>query len=101
VDDVTMRYFHRTSRSPANVLEAAKAFFGSRMAPAEESPRRRAYASSLGKLVISARAEGGHYTLVEVRTDQVGESELDRLAKRFLAEVHRQAEPTHEVRGAY
>jgi len=25
-----------------------------------------------------------------VSTDQVGESELDRLAKRFLAEVHKQ-----------
>jgi hypothetical protein len=39
--------------------------------------------------------------LVEVSTDQVGESELDRLAKRFLAEVHKQVEPTHELRGAY
>jgi len=31
----------------------------------------------------------------------VGESELDRLAKRFLAEVHRLVEPTHVMRGAY
>lgn len=99
--DVTVRYFHRTSASPGKVLEAAKTFFGSRMAPAEESPRRRAYTGALGKITISARAEGGHYTYVEVSTDQVGEAELDRLAKRFLAEVHRQVEPTHEVRGAY
>ena len=96
-----MRYFHRTSLSPKQVLEAAKAFFGSRMAPAEESPRRRAYTGALGKITITARAEGGHYTYVEVSTDQVGESELDRLAKRFLAEVHKQVEPTHELRGAY
>jgi len=96
-----MRYFHRTSASPEQVLEAAKSFFGPRMAPAEESPRRRAYTGALGKVTISARAEGGHYTYVEVSTDQVGESELDRLAKRFLAEVHKQVEPTHELRGTY
>jgi hypothetical protein len=52
-------------------------------------------------VTIAARAEGGHYTWAEVATDQVGESELDRLAKRFLAELHRQAEPSHELRGAY
>lgn len=96
-----MNYFHRTSLSPEHVLAAAKAFFGPRMTPAEESPRRRAYAGTLGKVAISARAEGGHYTFVEVGTDQVGESELDKLAKRFLAELHKQVEPTHEVRGAY
>lgn len=96
-----MKYFHRTTLAPEQVLAAAKAYFGTRMAPAEESPRRRAYASALGKITISARAEGGHYTFVEVGTDQVGESELDRVAKRFLAELHKQVEPTHEVRGAY
>jgi len=96
-----MKYFHRTSLSPERVLESAKEFFGSRMAPAEESARRRAYAGALGKVTITARAEGGHYTFVEVSTDQVGESELDKLAKRFLAEVHQRVEPTHEVRGAY
>jgi hypothetical protein len=97
----SVKYFHRTSLPPQQVLDAAKAFFGPRMTPAEESPRRRAYAGPLGKVRVSARAEGGHYTFVEVSTDQVGESELDRLAKRFLAEVHRQVEPTHEIRGAY
>lgn len=96
-----MKYFHRTSAAPERVLEAAKTFFGSRLAPAEESPQRRVFTGAIGKVTVSARAEGGHYTFVEVGTDQVGESELDRLAKRFLAEVHRMAEPTHEVRGAY
>ena len=96
-----MRYFHRTTLSPDEVLAQAKAFFGPRLAPAEESPRRRTWAGALGKVTASARAEGGHYTLVEVSTDQVGESELDRLAKRFLGEVHRQVEPGHELRGAY
>jgi hypothetical protein len=87
--------------SPDDVLAQARAFFGARLAPADEAPRRRTYAGALGKVTIGARAEGGHYTLVEVGTDQVGESELDRLAKRFLAEVHKQVEPGHDLRGAY
>jgi hypothetical protein len=96
-----VRYFHRTTLSPDEVLTYAKTFFGTRLAPADEAARRRTYAGSLGRVTITARAEGGHYTFVEVATDQVGESELDRLAKRFLAELHRQAEPSHELRGAY
>jgi hypothetical protein len=96
-----MKYFHRTSATPEQVLDAAKTFFGGRLTPAEESPRRRVYSGTLGRIAISARAEGGHYTFVEVATDQVGESELDKLAKRFLAEVHRVVEPSHVMRGAY
>jgi hypothetical protein len=96
-----MRYFHRTTLSPDQALDAAKAYFGARMMPAEEAPRRRVYTSTLGRVTIAARAEGGHYTFVEISTDQVGEAELDRLAKRFLAELHQRAEPAHEVRGAY
>ncbi|MGH7607280.1 MAG: hypothetical protein ACREME_08075 [Gemmatimonadales bacterium] len=99
MDDV--KYFHRTSATPQQVLDAAKTFFGGRLTPAEESRRRRVYHGTLGRITISARAEGGHYTLVEVTTDQVGESELDRLGKRYLAEVHRLVEPAHVVRGAY
>jgi hypothetical protein len=96
-----MRYFHRTSLSPDSVLEAARRYFGARLAPSEEAPRRLSYSGAIGKIAVSARAEGGHYTFIDVQTDQMGESELDRLAKRFLAEVHQQAEPAHEVRGAY
>jgi hypothetical protein len=96
-----MRYFHRTSLSPDAVLEAAKRYFGTRLAPSEEAPRRLSYSGAIGRIAVSVRAEGGHYTLVDVRTDQMGESELDRHAKRFLAEVHQQVEPAHEVRGAY
>jgi hypothetical protein len=96
-----MRYFHRTSLPPGEVLSAAKSYFGARLAPSEESERRLAFRGALGKVTISARAEGGHYTFIDVQTDQVGESELDKVAKRFLAEVHRRVEPAHEVRGAY
>jgi hypothetical protein len=96
-----MKYFHRTAVPPDRVLVLAAEYFGGRMTPAEEAPRRRAYSGPTGKVTISARPEGGHYTLVEVSTDQVGESELDKFAKRFLAVVHRAQEPTHDVRGAY
>jgi len=96
-----VKYFHRTSASPGQVLDRAKAFFGSRLTPAEESPRRLVYRGAVGTVSVTARAEGGHYTLVEVATDQMGESEVDKLAKRFLAEVHRLVEPAYEVRGAY
>ena len=96
-----MRYFHRTSASPSEVLEAAQRYFGSRLSPAEEGARRRAWRGATGHVTVAVRAEGGHYTLVEVLTDQVGESEMDKVAKRFLAEVHRLVEPTHDVRGAY
>ncbi|MGH7537413.1 MAG: hypothetical protein ACREMF_02150 [Gemmatimonadales bacterium] len=96
-----MRYFHRTSSTPEQVLAAAKGYFGARLSPSEEASRRLGYRGSIGKVTISARAEGGHYTSIDVETDQMGESEIDRLAKRFLAEVHRMAEPTHELRGAY
>ena len=96
-----MKYFHRTTLSPDAVVAAAKAYFGARLAPAEESARRVGYSGTLGKVAIGVKADGGHYTFVEAETDQVGESELDKLTKRFLAELHRRAEPTHEVRGAY
>ena len=96
-----MRYFHRTTLSPADVLSAARDYFGARLAPSEESPRRLGYRGTLGKVTVSARAEGGHYTFIDILTDQVGESEIDKLAKRFLAEVHRKVEPAHELRGAY
>jgi hypothetical protein len=83
------------------VLERAGTFFGSRLAPAEERPDRLRFAGSLGQVQVSARPEGGHYTLVTVETNQPGESELDRLAKRFLTLVHAAADPDHVVRGAY
>jgi hypothetical protein len=38
---------------------------------------------------------------VTVATDQVGESEADKLAKRFLTLLHADAEPGHRPVGAY
>ena len=96
-----MKYFHRTSVSPDAVVARAAAYFGARLATTEEGPRLRRFAGPLGALTVRVQAEGGHYTRVEVATNQPGESELDRLAKRFLGEVHTMAEPAHALRGAY
>jgi len=96
-----MKYFHRTHQAPATVLAQAAKFFGVRLAPTEETPSRRRFGGAIGHVSITAAAEGGHYTLVTVETDQPGESEVDRLAKRFLTLVHAAADPGHVVRGAY
>jgi len=97
-----MKYFHRTTHaSPEEVLAQAAEFFGPRLTPVQEEPRRRTYAGAIGKISVTAQAEGGHYTLVTVETDQVGESEADRLAKRFLTVAHAATHPAHRSIGAY
>ena len=72
-----------------------------RSAPAGAAARSQSYGGTMGKVTIDVAAEGGHYTRVTVTTDQMGESEIDKLAKRFLGLVHREVEPAHVVRGAY
>jgi len=96
-----MKYFHRTHLDPDAVMAQANRFFGARLAPAEETPRRRRYSGTVGQVSVIAHPEGGHYILVTVETNQPGESEADRLAKRFLTELHHTADPVHQVRGAY
>ncbi len=96
-----MKYFHRTAITSDEAIQAAAGFFGARLSPMEEGARRRRYSSPIGQLTVTVRAEGGHYTLITVETNQPGESELDRLAKRFLSEVHTLVHAEHVVRGAY
>jgi hypothetical protein len=96
-----MKYFHRTNIDSDQVLDSARRFFRSSLALVEEQPRRVVFAGTIGRIGVTLQAEGGHYTLVTVETDQVGESEADKLAKRFLTMVHTLAEPTHRPIGAY
>jgi hypothetical protein len=96
-----MRYSHRTPLSIDAVLAAADAFFGQRLQTVATERRHRAYRHPGGGITVDVRVEGGHYTHVTVATDQVGESEVDRLAKRFLGTVHTKADPRHTLRGAY
>jgi hypothetical protein len=96
-----MQYFHRTSLSPDAVVEEADRFFGAQLSIELAEVRLRKYQGSIGEIAVKIEAEGGHYTLVTIKTDQVGESEADKLSKRFLGVVHQRAEPEHEIRGAY
>jgi hypothetical protein len=67
----------------------------------EESARRRRFSGTIGQVTLTVQAEGGHYTLVTVETNQVGESEADKLAKRFLTELHTLEHGSHRPIGAY
>jgi hypothetical protein len=96
-----MKYFHRTSVPPDQALAAAARFFGATLASTAEQPRRRRFTGTIGRIGVTAQAEGGHYTLITVETDQVGESEADKLAKRFLTLLHTLAHPDHRPIGAY
>ena len=96
-----MRYFHRTSLSPDAVLEEADRFFGAHFAIAATEERVRTFHAAIGEITIKVEAEGGHYTMIIVKTDQVGESEADKIAKRFLGVVHKRVKPDHQLRGAY
>ena len=97
-----MRHFYRTQLQPADVLRVADAFFPT--LPLERSAhtaRSRTFSGILGTLQMSVKKEGGHYTFVEITTDQRGESRLDRNAKRFFVELHRKAHPAHKLEAAY
>jgi hypothetical protein len=63
--------------------------------------RSRTFAGVLGELQLAARKEGGHYTFVEVSTDQTGESRLDRNAKKFFVALHKTGDPRHRIEAAY
>lgn len=97
-----MRLFHRTSLHPQLVLDEADAFFGALdLATATTEPRRRVFRGPLGTLALEVKMEGGHYTLIEAHTDQVGESRLDKNVKKFFVRVHRAADPRHTIEAAY
>jgi hypothetical protein len=96
-----MKYFHRTSLEAEAVLSAADDFFPGHVAESGRESRGRTYLGTIGSIAITVRPDGGHYTFVTARTDQVGESEADKLVKRFLGTVHTRVEPTHRLRGAY
>jgi hypothetical protein len=97
-----MRHFHRTHITPADALAVADEFFPTLgLTRATAQARARTYTGSLGALTLKVRPEGGHYTFIEVETDQPGESRLDRNVKRYFVKVHRTADPSHRLQAAY
>ncbi len=63
--------------------------------------RVRRFSGTLGSLRLSVKMEGGHYTFVEVHSDQVGESRLDKNVKKFFVALHRRADPRHRIEAGY
>jgi hypothetical protein len=97
-----MQHFHRTSLTPDLVLATADHFFATLgLNRGRTDARARAFAGALGSLSLTVRMEGGHYTFVEVHTDQVGESRLDKNVKKFFVALHRQADPRHAIEAGY
>jgi hypothetical protein len=97
-----VRHFHRTSLAPVDVLATADRFFPPLgLTPGGVDQRSRKFAGILGTMRLTVKMEGGHYTFVEVHTDQVGESRLDKNVKKFFVALHRQADPGHRIEAGY
>lgn len=97
-----MRHFYRSQLPPHDVLNRADAFFPQiGEAALSTAARARTFSGPLGVMKLTVKAEGGHYTFVEVQTDQMGESRLDRNVKRFFVTLHRTEEPRHTLEAAY
>jgi hypothetical protein len=97
-----MRHFFRSQLASADVLTAADSFFKALELQRDAyTARTRTYSGPLGTLGLSVRKEGGHYTFVEIHTDQMGESRLDRNAKRFFVQLHRSEDPAHVPLASY
>ena len=97
-----MRHFYRSHSPPADALVVADRFFTELgMSQVATTARTRQLTGTLGTMKLSVRAEGGHYTFVEVVTDQMGESRLDRNVKKFFVQLHTSEDPSHTLKAAY
>jgi hypothetical protein len=97
-----MRHFHRTSLTPDQVLEAADRHFGALgLTRGGADARSRTFSGALGTMQLGVKMDGGHYTVVEVHTDQVGESRLDKNVKKYFNLLHRTADPRHQIEAGY
>ena len=97
-----MRHFHRTSVTPGEVLEEADRYFGELgLTRSNADARSRQYSGALGAFSLTVRMEGGHYTLVEASTDQVGESRLDKNVKKYFVGLHRMSDSRHRIEAGF
>ncbi len=93
-----MRLFHRTSLAPDDVMRIADEHFA-RLGLVRSSgdSRTRQFSGQLGTMSMRVFMEGGHYTFVEVHTDQIGESRLDKNVKKFFVALHRATDSRHTI----
>ena len=97
-----MRHFYRSHTAPAAVLAEADRFFPALgFSVVTTTARTRSFTGALGAMKLSVKAEGGHYTFVEVHTDQMGESRMDRNVKKFFVQLHRAEDPSHALQASY
>jgi hypothetical protein len=103
-----MRHFYRTHLEPAEAVAAADAFFTALgLQKIASGDRSRTFRGVVGEpqvdatVRVTARPEGGHYTFVEVVTDQMGESRIDRNVKRYFVTLHRREDRAHALEAAY
>jgi len=96
-----MRFYHRTSLSPDDVLAKADRHFASMGTVAESGARTRTFSGSVGRISLDVRPEGGHYTRVTVETDKPYQGEAEKLAKGFFTAVHLEVHSAHVARGTY
>ena len=97
-----MRHFYRSHLPPADVLGVADRFFATLgLTSVATTTRIRHLSGALGVMQLTVRPEGGHYTFIEVVTDQMGESRMDRNVKKFFVAVHRAEDPSHTLEAAY
>ena len=97
-----MRHFYRTHLIPTEVLASADQFFPEiGLTQIATAARARTFTGPLGTLPLRVKAEGGHYTFVEVDTDQMGESRMDRNVKAFFVALHRRTDPAHAIKASY
>ena len=97
-----MRHFYRSHTPPSDVLVVADRFFAElEFALTASTARTRSFSGPLGIMKLSVKAEGGHYTFVEVSTDQMGESRMDRNVKRFFVELHKTDDPSYVLEASY
>ena len=97
-----MRHFYRSHTPPAAALVVADTFFPALgFTVVTTTARSRAFTGPLGAMKLTVKAEGGHYTFVEVSTDQMGESRMDRNVKKFFVALHRAEDPAHTLQAAY
>ena len=97
-----MRHFYRSHLPPMDVLVVADRFFATLgLSSVATTARSRHLSGALGAMKLTVRPEGGHYTFIEVVTDQMGESRMDRNVKKFFVAVHRAEDPSHVLEAAY